>query len=136
MTTEKVNDLEVVSLKEYFTPDKFRTVPGTAMMTAGGISEIQVIFNINKDFADKLNFEFSSMLIIYGFGIMNKKLKEINGYDYISYMGEGSLKRITLNDCGEKFIMVLELSDAPDKLLAVKADEVLHLLNHCMHPRL
>ena len=31
MTTEKVNDLELVKLSDYFTPGKFRTIPGTAM---------------------------------------------------------------------------------------------------------
>lgn len=30
--------------------------------------------------------------------------------------------------------MVLELSDAPDKLLAVTADDVEYLLNNCLHP--
>ena len=27
MTTEKVNDLELVKLSDYFTPGKFRTIP-------------------------------------------------------------------------------------------------------------
>lgn len=35
MTTEKVNDLELVKLSDYFTPGKFRTIPGTAMTDRG-----------------------------------------------------------------------------------------------------
>ena len=46
MTTEKVNDLELVKLSDYFTPGKFRTIPGTAMTDRGGITEMQAVFNI------------------------------------------------------------------------------------------
>ena len=54
MTTEKVNDLELVKLSDYFTPGKFRTIPGTAMTDRGGITEMQAVFNINTDFASFL----------------------------------------------------------------------------------
>lgn len=134
MTTEKVNDLELVKLSDYFTPGKFRTIPGTAMTDRGGITEMQAVFNINTDFAKRLTFQFSNMLVIYGFGILNDKLIEINKSKYVGYKEENVLKRITFNDCGERFVMVLELSDAPDKLLAVTADDVEYLLNNCLHP--
>ena len=134
MTTEKVNDLELVKLSDYFTPGKFRTIPGTAMADRGGITEMQAVFNINTDFAKRLTFQFSTMLVIYGFGILNDKLIEINKSKYVGYKEENVLKRITFNDCGERFVMVLELSDAPDKLLAVTADDVEYLLNNCLHP--
>ena len=55
--------------------------------------------------------------------------------DELGYEEENVLKRVTFNDCGQRFVMVLELSDAPDKLLAVTADEVAYLLNNCLHPR-
>ena len=74
-------------------------------------------------------------LVIYGFGILNDKLIEINKSKYVGYEEENVLKRVTFNDCGQRFVMVLELSDAPDKLLAVTADEVAYLLNNCLHPR-
>ena len=134
MTTEKVNDLELVKLSDYFTPGKFRTIPGTAMTDRGGITEMQAVFNINTDFAKRLTFQFSTMLVIYGFGILNDKLIEINKSKYVGDKEENVLKRITFNDCGERFVMVLELSDAPDKLLAVTADDVEYLLNNCLHP--
>ena len=134
MTTEKVNDLELVKLSDYFTPGKFRTIPGTAMTDRGGLTEMQAVFNINTDFAKRLTFQFSTMLVIYGFGILNDKLIEINKSKYVGYKEENVLKRITFNDCGERFVMVLELSDAPDKLLAVTADDVEYLLNNCLHP--
>ena len=134
MTTEKVNDLELVKLSDYFTPGKFRTIPGTAMTDRGGITEMQAVFNINTDFAKRLTFQFSTMLVIYGFGILNDKLIEINKSKYVGYKEENVLKRITFNDCGVRFVMVLELSDAPDKLLAVTADDVEYLLNNCLHP--
>ena len=134
MTTEKVNDLELVKLSDYFTPGKFRTIPGTAMTDRGGITEMQAVFNINTDFAKRLTFQFSTMLVIYAFGILPAKLIQINKSKYVGYKEENVLKRITFNDCGEWFVMVLELSDAPDKLLAVTADDVEYLLNNCLHP--
>ncbi|MDD5936210.1 MAG: hypothetical protein PUC65_11750 [Clostridiales bacterium] len=134
MTTEKVNDLELVRLSDYFVPEKFRTVPGESSALLGGVTEIQVEFNIREKFAKRLHFDFSSLLIIYGYGQMNDKLCEINEHKYVRYLGEGVLKRISLNDCGERFVMVFELSDAPDILKAVTADEVEKLLNNCRHP--
>lgn len=50
MTTEKVNDLELVKLSDYFTPGKFRTIPGTAMTDRGGDYRDAAVFNINTDF--------------------------------------------------------------------------------------
>ena len=135
MTTEKVNDLELVKLSDYFRPEKFRIIPGSAITERGGISEMPAIFNFYSDFAKRLTFDFSSMLVIYGFGILNDKLIEINKSKYVGYEEENVLKRVTFNDCGQRFVMVLELSDAPDKLLAVTADEVAYLLNNCLHPR-
>ena len=78
MTTEKVNDLELVKLSDYFRPEKFRIIPGSAITERGGISEMPAIFNFYSDFAKRLTFDFSSMLVIYGFGILNDKLIEIN----------------------------------------------------------
>ena len=135
MTTEKVNDLELVKLSDYFRPEKFRIIPGSAITERGGISEMPAIFNFYSDFAKRLTFDFSSMLVIYGFGILNDKLIEINKSKYVGYEEENVLKRVTFNDCGQRFVMVLELSDAPDKLLAVTADEVAYLFNNCLHPR-
>lgn len=134
MTTEKVNDLELIKLSDYFVPEKFRTVPGQLNSLVGGISEVQVIFNLHSEFTKQLTFDFSSLLIIYGYGQLSDKLKEINKHEYINFMGEGVLKRIVLNDCGERFVMVFELSDAPDMLKAVTAKEVADLLNGCRHP--
>ena len=42
MTTEKVNDLEIVPLLSYFDPKKFRLIPADAQMFSGGISEVPV----------------------------------------------------------------------------------------------
>ena len=54
MTTEKVNDLELVKLSDYFRPEKFRIIPGSAITERGGISEmpsnIQFLFGFCKAF--------------------------------------------------------------------------------------
>ena len=135
MTKQKVGDLEMVRLSDYFTPGKFRTVSGETITRRGGISEVRVVFHIHYEFAKRLTFDYSTLLIIYGYGIMNDKLIEINGHPYVSYMGEGNLKRVSINDCGERFVMVFELRNEPDKLVAVSPDDVAELLNNCRHPQ-
>jgi hypothetical protein len=134
MTAENIKDLKLVKLNYYLTPEKFRTVPRDAVDVPGGISEVQVIFYLHENFMEKLTFDHSSIMVLYGYARLNDVLRKINKYEYTTKQGKGVLKRIVLNDCSEVFIMVFEVSDSEDKLVTVKAEEVLHLLNDCMHP--
>ena len=52
------------------------------------VSVYRKIFNFYSDFAKRLTFDFSSMLVIYGFGILNDKLIEINKSKYVGYEEE------------------------------------------------
>lgn len=135
MTTEKVEDLTLVKLSDYFTSKKFRTISNDLFEGGAGISEIQVTFNIHQDFLKKLTYKGPSSLRIYGFALMNDKLKELNGAPYVDYNGGGKLKSVTFNDCGELFIMVFESKDQKsDVLYSVKTEDVADLLNNCRHP--
>lgn len=133
MTTEKVNDLEIVTLSDYLTPEKFRIIPAEAVFNPGGISEVPVTFNIHLDSSMKLINNFDNLQILYGFGIMNDKLKALNKNEFYSKK-TGNLLSIELNDCGELWILRFELSTEKDKLYAVKANEVIKLINECRHP--
>lgn len=134
MTTEKVNDLEIIRLAEYFDSKKFRLVLADASFIRGGISEIPVDFNFHPDFIKKLNFKTNNLQTLYGFAIMGDKLKEINGSPYYSPKRGGKLKEIELNDSGELWIMKFETFDGKIKLYAVHEEEVLTLLNNCRVP--
>lgn len=134
MTTEKIKDLKLVRLSDYFIPEKFRIVPRDAIDIRGGMTEVQVIFNLHQKFTNLLTFDYSSILVIYGYAQLNEELRKINKHMYMSIEGKGVLKRITFNDCGELFIIIFELADSQDKLVTVKAEEVAFLLNNCMHP--
>lgn len=134
MTSEKVNDLEIVSLSDYFEPKKFRLVLADASFIRGGISEVPVNFNFHPDFIKKLDFKTNNLQSLYGWAIMGEKLKEINGGPYYSAKRGGVLKDVELNDSGELWIMKLETFDGKIKLYAVKENEVLHLLNNCRVP--
>ena len=112
MTTEKVNDLELVKLSDYFTPGKFRTIPGTAMTDRGGITEMQAVFNINTDFAKRLTFQFSTMLVIYGFGILNDKLIEINNHSFSFRKGSSPICRKFIRLCKKHDVRICVSSDA------------------------
>ncbi|MBQ0051310.1 MAG: hypothetical protein KBT11_04510 [Treponema sp.] len=134
MTTEKVNDLELVSVADYFDPKHFRIIPAELAGIMGGISEVPVTFNIHYKFSNKVIFNLTKLQNLFGFGIMNAKLKEINGYDYYGVKGKSKLKRVYFNDSGELTIMVFEFFEEKEKLFAVKSDEVLDLINNCRFP--
>lgn len=134
MTTEKIKDLKLVRLSDYLTPEKFRIVPRDAIDISGGITEVRVVFNLHQEFGGLLTFDYSSILVIYGYAQLNDELRKINKHKYTAVEGKGVLKRITFNDCGELFIIVFELSDAEDKLVTVRSEEVAFLLNNCLHP--
>lgn len=134
MTTEKVNDLEIVKLADYFDAGKFRLVPADVAYIPGGISEVPVNINIHPVFAKKLNFDTNNLQHFFAFAIMTKKLKEINEADYYSPVRQGKLKSVELNDCGELWIMKFEFFDETKKLYAVKAEEIPPLMNDCRKP--
>lgn len=134
MTTEKVNDLEIISLSDYFDAGKFRIVPADVAHFHGGISEVPVAINIHPDFSKKLNFDTNNLQHFSAFAIMVKKTKEINGGDYYSPARSGKLKVIELNDCGDLWIVKFEFFDDTKKLYTIKADEVPPLLNACRKP--
>lgn len=137
MTTEKVNDLELVSLSDYFIPARFRIIPAELANLKGGISEVPVVFNIHSEFSKKVVFNLTSLQQLFGWGIMNDKLRAINGYQYYGVKDKSKLKRVCFNDSGDLTIMVFEFFEETgekEKLLAVKTEEVLNLVNNCSFP--
>ena len=135
MTSEKINDLELVNLSDYFDSRLVRLIPADAVATSGGISEIPLTFNIHTEVQKKLNFEIKKLQQLYGFAIITKKIKEINESPYYPDKKEGKLRFIELNDCGEVWILKFEFLDDTTKLYAVKSDEVIKLLNNCRKPQ-
>ena len=135
MTSEKINDLEIVNLSDYFDSKLVRLIPADAVTSSGGISEIPVTFNIHAELNKKLNFETKKLQQLYSFTIITKKIKEINESPYYPNKKEGKLRFIELNDCGDVWILKLEFLDDTTKLYAVKSDEVIQLLNNCRKPQ-
>lgn len=135
MTSEKINDLEIVNLSDYFDSKLVRLIPADAVTSSGGISEIPLTFNIHAEVQKKLNFETKKLQQLYGFTIITKKIKEINESPYYPNKKEGKLRFIELNDCGDVWILKLEFLDDTTKLYAVKSDEVIQLLNNCRKPQ-
>ena len=134
MTTEKVNDLEMVRLGDYLSSKTFRIIPADLVYIKGGISEVPVTLNIHPEFCDKLNFDIRKLQKLFAFSIIGKKLEELNEGPYYSQERGGKLKSIELNDCGDVWIINFEWFDGTKKLYTVKTDEVADLLNYCRKP--
>lgn len=134
MTTEKVNDLEIVHLVEYLEPRFFRLVGADCAHIHGGISEVPVYINLHPDFLKELTFDTKNLQQMFGFAIMGPKLRGINGGDYYSPARKGNLKSLELNDCGELWILKFEFFDGTKQLKAIKKEDVPPLLNYCRKP--
>ena len=101
MTTEKVNDLEIVPLLSFFDPKKFRLIPADAHLFSGGISEIPVHINLHFGFAKQLDFDTRNLQKLYGFGIICREMILVNQGEYYSQERGGKIRLVELNDCGE-----------------------------------
>ncbi len=134
MTSEKVNDLAILKLSDFLSPETFRLIPTAAAGFKGGISEIPVSFNLHSDVYKKLNFNINKLQKLYGFSILGEKLENLNGSPYYSSYYNGKLKSLELNDCGELWILKFEFLNGECKLYCVKDEEVFHLLNKCRKP--
>lgn len=134
MTTEKVNDLEIVSLLSFFDPKKFRLIPADAHLFSGGISEIPVHINLHSGFAKQLDFDTRNLQKLYGFGIICREMILVNQGEYYSPERGGKIRLVELNDCGELWIMKFDFFDASSKLYAVERNVVKNLLNQARKP--
>lgn len=134
MTTEKVSDLDLIKLADYFDPKCFRLVPADAASVPGGISEVPVHINIHPEFEKYLKFDTKHLQQFFAFAIMGEELKKINKSDFYSPVRGGTLKLIELNDCGELWIIKFEYFDDTQKLYAVKKEEIPPVLNNCRKP--
>lgn len=134
MTTEKVNDLEIVPLLSFFDPKKFRLIPADAHLFSGGISEIPVHINLHFGFAKQLDFDTRKLQKLYGFGIICREMILVNQGEYYSQERGGKIRLVELNDCGELWIMKFDFFDASSKLYAVERNMVKNLLNQARKP--
>ena len=134
MTTEKVNDLEIVPLLSFFDPKKFRLIPADAHLFSGGISEIPVHINLHSGFAKQLDFDTRNLQKLYGFGIICREMILVNQGEYYSQERGGKIRLVELNDCGELWIMKFDFFDASSKLYAGERNMVKNLLNQARKP--
>lgn len=120
-------DAPTVKLADYIPPKLFRTVHRTEADLPGGITEIQVIIDIERPLAEKLSFRTSSSGRIHGFVRMNALLKSLNTKTDKST----TIRRITINDWGTTALMVIEMEDDSEKAFFVSTDELKNLLENC-----
>lgn len=131
MTTEKLDDLELKPLSDFFAADYFRIIPVDAVDIPCGLSELPVIFNVHYILSKEIKYNQTDLQQIYGYTRIIKKTAEINNS---TTRGKGLIKKIYVNDSGDLSIIVFEMKDETKKLYSVKSSEVLDLLNNCRMP--
>lgn len=125
--SEHYANAPTVKLEDYIPVKLFRTVHRTEADLPGGITEIKVIIDIERPLAKKLSFRTSSSGRIHGFVRMNDLLKSIN-----TKSDKGStVRRITVNDWGNKALLVIEMENDEEKPFFVPIQELINLLENC-----
>ncbi len=125
--SEHYANAPTVKLEDYIPVKLFRTVHRTEAYLPGGITEIKVIIDIERPLAKKLSFRTSSSGRIHGFVRMNDLLKSIN-----TKSDKGStVRRITVNDWGNKALLVIEMENDEEKPFFVPIQELIDLLENC-----
>lgn len=125
--SEHYANAPTVKLEDYIPVKMFRTVHRTEAELPGGITEIKVVIDIERQLAKKLSFKTSSSGRIHGFVRMNELLKSVN-----TKVDNGStVRRITLNDWGNRALMVIEMEDDSEKAFFVPISQLIDLLENC-----
>lgn len=125
--SEHYANAPTVKLEDYIPVKLFRTVHRTEADLPGGITEIRVIIDIERPLARKLSFRTSSSGRIHGFVRMNALLKSIN-----TKQDRGStVRRITINDWGNKALMIIEMENDEEMPFFVSAQDLINLLENC-----
>ena len=125
--SEHYANAPTVKLEDYIPVKMFRTVHRTEAELPGGITEIKVVIDIERPLAKKLSFKTSSSGRIHGFVRMNDLLKSVN-----TRADNGStVRRITLNDWGNRALMVIEMEDDSEKAFFVPISQLIDLLENC-----
>ncbi len=125
--SEHYANAPTVKLEDYIPVKMFRTVHRTEAELPGGITEIKVVVDIERPLAKKLSFKTSSSGRIHGFVRMNELLKSVN-----TKVDNGStVRRITLNDWGNRALMVIEMEDDSEKAFFVPISQLIDLLENC-----
>ena len=125
--SEHYANAPTVKLEDYIPVKLFRTVHRTESDLPGGITEIKVIIDIERPLARKLSFRTSSSGRIHGFVRMNALLMSIN-----TKKDHGStVRRITINDWGNKALMVIEMENDEEMPFFVSTQDLIDLLENC-----
>ena len=125
--SEHYANAPTVKLEDYIPVKMFRTVHRTEAELPGGITEIKVVVDIERPLAKKLSFKTSSSGRIHGLVRMNELLKSVN-----TKVDNGStVRRITLNDWGNRALMVIEMEDDSEKAFFVPISQLIDLLENC-----
>lgn len=122
--SNQYNDAKFVTLGDFITPDKFRTILPEYRKMGGGFSEIPVEIHTKPPFTKSLSFNVGWDGIIYGY-VRGKK-------DISAKLGvTPKIAKITVTDWDDRFLMVFEGSENEEIPFFVSNDEVRDLLETC-----
>lgn len=116
---------KTVSLSDYITPDRFRTVTAECRHDYAGVSEVPVELELKKAFIKTLSFKVQWDGVIYGFCRGKKELTaKLEGFTKIA--------KVSIQDWNDKFLIHFEDSEKKtESAFFVSSEEVRTLLENC-----
>ncbi len=123
---ERYKNVKTVSLGEYFTPDKFRTIGDDMRHIPIGYTEFNVEIHMNYAAKNKLSFKAPWDGIIYGCARDKRILRQMLNLT-------ADIKTAYLMDWDDKYLFFLELENQMERPVAyVPSKDVINLLEKCI----
>jgi hypothetical protein len=134
--SNRLKKAEKIALESIMPAQDFRTVESELRDLRGGITEIPVTVEFNKDFKPSLKNPISGGCFVHGFIRMNEMLARINGSPYRQNENGNGIKRIYLTDWDGIFLLSVTMIHGSEYLYSVTSEEVEYLLSNCRHPNI
>ena len=123
---ERYKNIKTVSLDEYITPDKFRTVGDDMRHIPVGFTEFAVEVHMKPKLKSRLSFKTPWDGIIYGCARDKRALKE-------KLELKSDIKTAYLIDWDDKYLFLIEMENQGEYPVAyVPSTDIINLLENCM----
>lgn len=125
MIIEEFKNAPTVSLSDYLTPDKFRTITEQQREYELGVSEAPAEIRLKRRMRELLDFAIPWDGIIYACARDKRKMAEKLG-------AAGGIVTIYLDDQGDCFMLLFEFDDnSKPAVFRIETEDVVTLLENC-----
>lgn len=123
-----------IALESILPVANFRIITSEIRALNGGITEIPVTVEFNKEHRPPAEYCLSGGCFVHAFIRMGEKLIAINKNERRSMDETDVIRHIYLTDWDNAFLLSIVLNDGGEMFYQVTNEEVDALLKNCIHP--